>query len=96
MKSLMEYSWPGNIRELQNIIERALIVAKGTELYIAGIGEQSEARQEQKVNSDLKTIEKEAIKNALSQTAGNRREAAEMLGISVRSLQYKIKEYGMG
>ena len=96
MKSLMEYSWPGNIRELQNIIERALIVTKGTELNIAGIGEQSEARQEQKVNSDLKTIEKEAIRNALSQTAGNRREAAEMLGISVRSLQYKIKEYGMG
>ena len=96
MKSLMVYSWPGNIRELQNIIERALIVTRGTELNIIGIGEQSEAQQQQRVNSDLKTIEKEAIKNALSQTAGNRREAAEMLRISVRSLQYKIKEYGMG
>ena len=95
MKNVMEYQWPGNIRELENVIERALIVSKGTELNITGIGEQFDARQEQKVTGDLKAIEKKAISNALSQTSGNRREAAEMLGISLRSLQYKIKEYGI-
>jgi DNA-binding NtrC family response regulator len=95
MKNVMEYQWPGNIRELENVIERALIVAKGTELNITVIGEQFDARQEQKVTGDLKAIEKKAISNALSQTSGNRRGAAEMLGISLRSLQYKIKEYGI-
>jgi DNA-binding NtrC family response regulator len=95
MKNVMEYQWPGNIRELENVIERALIVAKGTELNITGIWEQFDARQEQKVTGELKAIEKKAISNALSQTSGNRREAAEMLGISLRSLQYKIKEYGI-
>ena len=95
MKNVMEYQWPGSIRELENVIERALIVAKGTELNITVIGEQFDARQEQKVTGDLKAIEKKAISNALSQTSGNRRGAAEMLGISLRSLQYKIKEYGI-
>jgi DNA-binding NtrC family response regulator len=93
MKSVMEYRWPGNIRELENVIERGIIVAKGTELNITGIGEQW---QEQKVIGDMKAIEKEAIQNALSQTTGNRKEAAGMLKISLRSLQYKIKEYGIG
>jgi DNA-binding NtrC family response regulator len=93
MKSVMEYRWPGNIRELENVIERGIIVAKGTELNITGIGE---PWQEQKVIGDMKAIEKEAIQNALSQTTGNRKEAAGMLKISLRSLQYKIKEYGIG
>jgi DNA-binding NtrC family response regulator len=90
MKSAMEYRWPGNIRELENVIERGIIVAKGTELNMTGIGG---PLQEQKVIGDLKAIEKEAIQNVLSQTRGNRKEAAEMLKISLRSLQYKIKEY---
>ncbi len=95
MERVMEYQWPGNIRELENVIERAIIVAKGTELNITGIGVPSESRQEQNVSGDLKALEKKAIRNALSQTAGNRRKAAEMLGISLRALQYKIKEYGI-
>ncbi|MCK7471052.1 MAG: hypothetical protein MZU95_09865 [Desulfomicrobium escambiense] len=44
---------------------------------------------------DLKTMEKAAIEKALRTTKGNRRSAAEILGISVRALQYKIKEYGI-
>jgi DNA-binding NtrC family response regulator len=95
MESIMEYQWSGNIRELGNVIERAVIIAKGTELSIPGIEEQSEGRQSQRVTGDLRAIEKEAIKNAISRTGGNRREAAEILGISLRALQYKIKEYGV-
>lgn len=95
MKEIMEYPWPGNIRELENVIERAVIVSKGPELHISGIGYISEPGQEQKIGGDLKSIEKEAIKTALSQMGGNRKRAAEMLGISLRSLHYKIKEYGM-
>jgi DNA-binding NtrC family response regulator len=95
MKSVMEYQWPGNIRELANVIERAIIVAKGTELNITGIGRPSESLQKQKISSDLKALEQEAIRNALLHTAGNRRKAAKILGTSLRSLQYKIKEYGI-
>ena len=95
MGSVMEYPWPGNIRELENIIERAIIVSKGTELNISDIDGLSESRKEHNMSGDLKAIEKDAIRNALSQAAGNRRRAAEILGISLRSLQYKIKEYGV-
>jgi DNA-binding NtrC family response regulator len=96
MKDLMAYQWPGNIRELENVIERAIIVAKGNELNITGINEPCIPGQDDVAGGDLKTIEKNAINNALSQTSGNRRKAAEILGISLRTLQYKIKEYGLG
>ncbi|HMK55724.1 MAG TPA: sigma-54 dependent transcriptional regulator [Dissulfurispiraceae bacterium] len=93
MDSLMKYPWPGNIRELENVIERAIIISRGSELQIPDIDGLCGLRPE-KSGADLKSLEKEAIKKALSRTAGNRRKAAEMLGISLRSLQYKIKEYG--
>ncbi len=95
MKEMMEYPWPGNIRELENVIERAIIVSKGPELRISGIGYIPEPAPKQKIGGDLKAIEEEAIRNALSQTGGNRKRTAELLGISLRSLHYKIKEYGM-
>jgi transcriptional regulator with PAS, ATPase and Fis domain len=89
------YHWPGNIRELENVIERAIIVSKGTELPLAVLGERAESAREQQGSGDLKTVEQKAIRDALMQTKGNRKRAAEMLGISLRSLQYKIKEYGI-
>lgn len=90
---MREYQWPGNIRELENVLERAIIVSKGSELQIPDIGDISESGRLKKSGGDLKGIEKEAIRNALSQTGGNKTMAAKMLGISVRSLHYKIKEY---
>jgi len=95
MAKMMEYQWPGNIRELENVIERAVIVGKGTELQITNLIGPEESKQTLLVSGDLKTIERAAIIDALSQTDGNRRRAAEMLGISLRSLQYKVKEYGI-
>ena len=95
IKKMMDYAWPGNIRELENIVERAIIVSKGSELYVSGIWDISVSGQEQRIGGALKAIEKEAIRNALLQTDGNRKRAAEILGISLRSLHYKIKEYGI-
>ncbi len=92
-QNMREYPWPGNIRELENVLERAIIVSKGTELHIPDMGDISGSGRLKKSVGELKAIEKEAIRNALSQTGGNRTMAAKMLGISVRSLQYKIKEY---
>lgn len=96
MERLANYAWPGNIRELENIIERSIIISRGTQLTIPELEtSEIETNDAQKIKGDLKTLERVAIENALSKTGGNRRKAAEILGISLRALQYKIKEYGI-
>jgi DNA-binding NtrC family response regulator len=94
LKEMKSYAWPGNIRELENVIERAIIVSRGPEIEIT-LAVQGPAADESGAASDLKSIEKEAIGNALKRCGGNRKAAALELGISLRSLQYKIKEYGL-
>lgn len=94
--TLCSYEWPGNIRELENAVERALIVTNS---------EQIEARDlplEDPVEIDpetpevrLSAIEKTAILSALAKNEGDRRLTAEELGISLRKLQYRLKEYGV-
>lgn len=95
LKAFRAYHWPGNIRELQNVIERAIILARG-EVTIMDLPEvfrlAGAAREEGGI---LKEAEREAISAALKATAGNRRLAAERLGISKRTLQYRLKEYGL-
>jgi DNA-binding NtrC family response regulator len=97
LKALRAYHWPGNIRELQNVIERAIILARG-EVTIGELPEifheikNSVSREEGGI---LKEAEREVIIAALKTTAGNRRLAAERLGISRRTLQSRLKEYGM-
>ncbi len=89
---LTGYPWPGNIRELENVIERGIISSRGSRLALPALrlpGSDGEDR------GDMKSIERRAIESALEKAEGNRRRAAEMLGISLRSLQYKIKDYGI-
>ena len=103
MKSFLDYSWHGNIRELENVLERIIILSHGREITIPeGMfkdifisDEEISGTEAVKYNGDLKEIEKIAIQNALKKTSGNRRKAADILGISLRALQYKIKEYGL-
>lgn len=106
MNRLINYQWQGNVRELENIIERSIILSKGTEIeipeqivddiYILSKNRQESANSEiPEFNGDIRTIEKKAIQDALMKTSGNRKKAAEILGISLRSLQYKIKDYGI-
>lgn len=87
---LAGYEWPGNIRELENLIERSIIVSRGETLSVAPLRDVPSGDSSA---TDMKSIERVAIVNALGQTGGNRRKAAEILGISLRSLQYKIKDY---
>ncbi len=97
LKALRAYQWPGNIRELQNVIERAIILTRG-EVTLGELpesfrfGTNDANRHEVGI---LKEAEREAIAAALKATAGNRRLAAERLGLSLRTLQYRLKEYGM-
>ena len=93
---LQQHSWPGNVRKLQNIIERAVILAKGeitpTELPAELLTIlPAEAPRE----GIFKHREKAAICTALRHFRGNRRQTAEAPGISLRTLQYRLKELGL-
>jgi len=93
---LKNYSWPGNIRELENVLERGFILAKGEELELEPeFFEKDKVFQEKKEPENLKELEKKAILEALKKTGGNKKKAAELLGISLRTLYYKIKEYNL-
>jgi two-component system, NtrC family, response regulator AtoC len=90
---LEDYTWPGNIRELQNVMERAVILAKGTvEAEQLNIAPTPAPVPDQGL---LRKLEKDAMEKVLVEVGGNRRRAAEVLGVSLRTLQYRIKEYGL-
>ncbi len=89
LKILQDYPFPGNIRELENMIERAVILSDKEEIEL----QPEEILLEE--NQDLKAIEKRAILDALKTTGGNKKKASQLLGISLRTLYYKIKEYGI-
>ncbi len=89
---LMDYSYPGNVRELENIIERAMIMCNGEiiDKDFLFFFEQKNINQK---NGTLKEMEKEMIKKYLIQNHGNRTKTALNLGISRRNLQLKLREY---
>lgn len=93
---LQRHRWPGNVRELQNVIERGVILARG-EITPRELPREL-LDQNPPVDSGegiLKYREKETIWNTLQKFRGNRRQTAEALGISLRTLQYRIKELGL-
>ncbi len=92
MELLLDYGYPGNIRELENIIERSMIMAKDEiidEKYFNFIHKETHLEKK----GTLKEAEKGLIIKYLIQNKGNRTKTAEILGISRRSLQNKIKEF---
>ncbi len=106
MQALVRYSWPGNVRELKNLIENLVIFSKQPVLQLLDLP--PEVRQQPATGSaedlqppvrfeelNMSTIEKQAILQALEKTGGNRLRAAQLLGIGLRTLQTKLKEYGM-
>lgn len=109
MERLTAYSWPGNIRELENIIERCVVITSGDLIDIdslpveilsgsgAGKGEKLDAgaADETKLNEAIDHKEKEVIVKVLEEHNGNKTKAALALGISRRSLHRKIQKYGL-
>jgi DNA-binding NtrC family response regulator len=95
--ALTSYRWPGNIRELQNVIERAVILSHeeiGTSLLnLEGVATRGGGIPPGE--GALRASEREMIRKVLSEVGGNRKRAAHLLGISLRTLQYRIKEYGL-
>jgi len=92
--ALLEYSWPGNIRELQNVVERAVILASG-EIDVHHLNLERFHESSSSEEGLLKANEMETIRKVLVEAGGNRKRAAQILGISLRTLQYRIKEYGL-
>lgn len=101
LASLLNYPFHGNIRELENILERAFTLSNGTlitkqDLQLTILPEENNLTQtELPLDDYLITIERQAILDALNKTHGNKTAAAKLLGISFRTLRYRLKKLGL-
>ena len=98
MEALMAYSWPGNVRQLENWIEQAVVLVDQDLIdlgHFPSIGREGAAAGHPSNHSgtSLRELEKSHILDTLQRTRWNRSKAAKLLGISVRGLQYKLKRY---
>lgn len=100
LRRLMAYAWPGNIRELENVIERSLVLCDGDQLKECCLSAVETVATEQpgenlSIKQAERIMEMDLIRRALERTNGNRTQAAKVLEISHRALLYKLKEYGL-
>ena len=103
MDAMIRYEWPGNVRELDNIVERVILLARGEYISPEDLPAPIQGAQERDLSLvsvppgiTLREVEKEVILQTLSNTEGNRTKTAQFLGISRKTLQNKLKEYGIG
>jgi len=103
---LQKYQWPGNVREFENVIERAVVLCGGeiiqpSHLFMdepdagtAGSGSDSNGSSPLgEFRGTIQDMERELIMRTLDETGGNKTKAAEQLGISIRTLRNKLSEY---
>jgi DNA-binding NtrC family response regulator len=94
--TLTQYRWPGNIRELQNVVERAAILCQADHIGPAHLNLSAPSLPAaDDAPKTLKDLKREAILKALAASGGNRRAAAEQLGIGLRTLYTRLKELGI-
>jgi len=96
MAKLVSHAWPGNIRELKNIIERAVILGSGSDIRADDILLPADAPHGEAGFETLAGVERRHIERAMALADGNKKRAAEMLGIPRSSLYDRLKEYGLG
>ena len=97
LQALQARNWMGNVRELRNAVERALVVARGRWIAVEDLAGVSEAPAEERAEAfpTLEAVERAHIVHALERTQGNVKQAAEMLGIGRSTLYRKIADYGI-
>jgi len=101
LAALQSYDWPGNVRELRNVLERVVVMSTRETIEVADLP--APIRQAEyapplqsliSVGMSLADLEKEAIRQTLERTGGDREQASTILGVSVRTLQRRITKYG--
>jgi len=102
MLRLVSYAWPGNVRELLNVVQKMVVTASGDAIDVRDVPPEIMSDDDEFDRSfgslagvGLERLEKEAIRQTLAMTGGNREQAARMLGIGERTLYRKLKEYGL-
>ena len=105
---LIRYDWPGNVRELQNLIDRALVLSDGAEIRSSDLHFESldgsapltalspSRVPSSQLKSNLRTVEDQLVIDALEECGGNRKQTAQRLGVSARTLRYKIAKLKQG
>lgn len=99
MDALCAYHWPGNVRELENVVERAIVLCKKNMISVDHLPKNIISNKEDvstikiPLGTSLKEAEKEIIQKTLQMTHGSKKEAAKILGISSRKIEYKVKEW---
>ncbi len=104
IRIFMHFPWPGNIRELENTVERAVILCQGERITLQELPPQMlpgemRSNEQKKVASTtptLRDMEREMIRATLAENDGNKSKSAKLLGIARQTLLNKIKEYGLG
>jgi DNA-binding NtrC family response regulator len=99
MNMLIQYGWPGNVRQLENVIERAFALGNGDAIQVADLPPEVRGSQQQphtsSANLNIADNEKTLIRRALQQTNGNKAEAAKLLGINITTVYRKMEKYHM-
>ncbi|HEY9593149.1 MAG TPA: sigma-54 dependent transcriptional regulator [Spirochaetia bacterium] len=98
--ALYNYSWPGNVRQLRNSIESAVVLCKGQSVTLEDLppnvrGESGDDSVKLSLGASLADMEKEVIRSTLAREGGNKSRTAEILGIGRKTLHRKIEEYGL-
>ena len=109
LRRLLDYAWPGNVRELENIIERCLVLGSGREVAESCLPQQILCPVKTlgggvvdlpesgfSLDDYLGSVEKEILLRAIDMANGTRKKAAEILGITFRSIRYRLAKYGLG
>ena len=98
---LRRYGWPGNVREMRNVIERAMLLAEGDRLDVADFGVLSAGAASgdpfdlPAAGVDLEALERSLVAQALRRAGGNQTKAAAMLGINRDQIRYRIEKFGL-
>jgi two-component system response regulator PilR (NtrC family) len=102
LKALQAYPFPGNVRELENILERATALCSGMsieadDLHLSPeeMAGESLGRGSETLDDYLNRLERQAILEALQKTEGNRTAAARLLGVTFRSMRYRLERLGI-
>ena len=102
LRALADYPFPGNVRELENVLERAMALCSGDtiesgDLQLAPdeMGGETPGRGSETLDDYLNRLERQAILEALQKTEGNRTAAARLLGVTFRSLRYRLERLGI-